>query len=232
MTGKALVALAISQALIRGLNPDIATPSGDEILARVESANTWRHLALKQYSGSRQYTLQSLRFGKQAAVAVLVNYKEMEGERYTVLTRSGSNELNGIIDKVLASEAGASVAPERARHEISPANYRVRLLGAEPAGGRSCYVLELAPKMKSPFLIVGKVWVDTGSYQVVRLEGQFAASMSILVGAPRIREEFIDVHGFRMPWHVRSVASSLLLGPTEMEIQFTNYQVLDPAPLP
>jgi hypothetical protein len=233
MSGKVLAAFAISQALICGLTPDIPTPSSDEILAGVEGANTRRHVVLKEYSGSRQYTLQSLRFGKRAAVAVLMNYKDMEGERYTVVTRSGSNQLNGVIDKVLASEAVASVAPESARHQISAANYQARLLGAETVAGRACYVLELTPRMKSPFLIVGRVWVDTGSYAVVQLEGQFAASVSILIGAPRIREEFTDVHGFWLPAHVRSVTSSLLLGPTELEIQFTNYQVGgDPAPLP
>ncbi len=128
-----------------------------------------------------------------------MNYTQYEGERYTVLTRSGSDKLNGIIDKVLASEAGASLPPEMAHHEITAANYRVRLLGTEAAAGRNCYVLELAPRIKNRFLIVGKAWVDTGSYAVVRIEGQFAASLSILVGAPHISEEFIEVGGFWLP---------------------------------
>jgi hypothetical protein len=71
---------AISQALIGTLSAASAEPSSDEILARLESENNRRHVLLKEYSGSRQYT------------------------RYTVLTRSGSDKLNGIIDKVLASE--------------------------------------------------------------------------------------------------------------------------------
>src|SRR5450432_97885 len=182
--------------LIRILTADSVAPSGDEILARVESENNRRHDLLKEYSGSRQYTLQNLRFGKQAAVAVLMRYRTVEGERYTVLTRSGSDQLNGIIDKVMASQAGASVPPENIRHQITSANYRVRLLGTEAAAGRSCYVLELAPRTKSRFLIVGKAWVDVDTYAVVRIEGQFAASFSILVGAPRISEDFIEVHGF------------------------------------
>ena len=211
--------------LIRILAADSVAPSGDEILARVESENNRRHDLLKEYSGSRQYTLQNLRFGKQAAVAVLMRYRTVEGERYTVLTRSGSDQLNGIIDKVMASQASATVPPENVRHQITSANYRVRLLGTEAAAGRSCYVLELAPRTKSRFLIVGKAWVDVDSYAVVRIEGQFAASFSILVGAPRISEDFIEVHGFWLPGHVRSVTSSLLLGPTELEIQFSNYQL-------
>jgi len=214
---------------IAGLIPTFTAypvaPSSDEILARLESENNRRRVLLKEYSGSRRYTLQNERFGKRAAVAVLMNYRQVEGERYTVLTRSGSDRLGNIIDQVLASEAGASLPPENARHEITSANYRVRLLGIEVAAGRSCYVLELAPRTKNRLLIVGRAWVDSGSYAVVRIEGQFAASLSILVGAPRISEDFVDVDGFWLPGHVRSVTSSFLLGPTELDILFSNYQL-------
>jgi RNase P/RNase MRP subunit POP5 len=126
-------------------------PSSDEILGGIERENNRRRLLLKEYSGSRQYTLQNERFGKQAAVAVLMSYRQVEGERYTVKTRSGSDTLNGIIDKVLLSEASASLPPERARHQITPANYRVRLLEIELATGRVCYVLELAPRLRNRF---------------------------------------------------------------------------------
>lgn len=211
-------------SLIPLLGAGSLAPSGDEILARIESENTRRHLVLKRYSGWREYTLENSRFGKQAAVTVLMNYNAVQGDHYTVLTRSGSDKLNGIIDRVIASEVGISLAPEMAHHEITAVNYRVHLLGTEVAAGRSCYVLALAPRSKNRFLIVGKMWVDTGTYAVVRIEGQFAASVSLLVGAPHIIEDFIEVGGFWMPSHVRSVASTFLLGPTELDILFSNYQ--------
>ena len=222
---KALLWMAISQVIVHTLAVETVTPSSDEILARLERETNRRHVLLKQYSGSRQYTMQNPRFSKQAAVAVLMNYRQVEGARFTVLTRSGSETLNGIIDQVLTSEAGASLPAESARHQITSANYRVHLLGTEAAGGRTCYVLALAPRIKNQFLIVGKAWVDAETYAVVRMEGQYAASMSILVGAPRMSEDFVEVHGFWLPGHVRSVTSSLLLGPTELDIFFSNYQL-------
>jgi hypothetical protein len=87
---KLLLVFTISQALIRTLTADPVPPSSDEILARIERENNRRRVLLKSCSGSRQYTLQNLRFGKQAAVAVAMNYRTAEGQRYTVLTRSGS----------------------------------------------------------------------------------------------------------------------------------------------
>src|SRR4051794_7901590 len=86
---KLLLVFVISQALIGNLMADSELLSGDEILARIESENNKRRALLKEYSGSRQYTMKNLRFGKQAEVAVLINYRQVEGERYTVTTRSG-----------------------------------------------------------------------------------------------------------------------------------------------
>jgi hypothetical protein len=223
--------LIILGGLLRGVTADLAELTGEEVLARLENETNRRHTLLKEYSSSRQYTLQNLRFGKQAAASVVMKFRQPEGERYTVVARSGSDRLNGIIDKIMASEAVASIPPENARHDVTAANYRVRLAGIETAGGRRCYILALAPRAKQPYLIVGKVWVDADTYAIVRMEGQFAASISMLVGAPRISEEFIEVQGFWLPGHVRSVTTSLLLGPTELEIQFSNYQV-EPAGAP
>ena len=98
------------------------------------------------------------------------------------------------------------------------------MLGTELAAGRRCYVLDLEPRAKNRYLIVGKAWVDAGTYALVRIDGRFAASLSMLVGAPHISEEFVEVRGFWLPAHVRSVASSFLLGPTELDIVFSNYQ--------
>ena len=92
--------------------------------------------------------------------------------------------------------------------------------------GRSRYVLALEPKIKSRFLIAGTAWIDAKTYGVVRIEGRFAASFSMILGAPRISEEFIDVQGFWLPSHVTSTTSSLLLGSTELEIVFSSYELV------
>jgi hypothetical protein len=222
-------ALAAGPADSRPALPD--ETAAESVLAKVELENSRRHTGLKQYSGARVYLIQNQRFGKEAAVTVSANYRAAEGERFTVVERSGSDRLNGIIDQVLSTETAESVPPANSAREISAANYRVRLLGAELAAGRNCYVLELTPRRKQRSLIVGKAWVDASSYAVLRLEGQFAASASIFLGAPRIIEDFVEVGGFWLPGHVRSMTSSLLLGPTSLEIQFSKYE-LDRAEAP
>src|SRR3954453_24185687 len=191
MKSRLVLAIFLVLVLRDGL-PAEPESSGDQILVRMESENGRRHDLLKGYSGSRRYTLQNARFGKEAAVGIEMKYRDPDGESYLVLTQSGSDKLIGIINTVLASEARASMPPEHARHQITAANYRVRLLGTNVVEGRNCYVLALTPKLKSRFLIVGRAWVDTESFGTVRIDGQFAASISILLGAPRLREEFVE----------------------------------------
>ena len=118
---KRFLVLATCLALSHGLIAESVATSADEILTRVENANGRRRDLLKRYTGSRQYRLQNARFGKEAAVGIQMKYREPEGERYTVLTQSGSDKLIGIINTVLASEARASVPPENARHQVSAA---------------------------------------------------------------------------------------------------------------
>ena len=67
--------------LIPTLTAGFVAPSSDEILGRLERENNRRHVLLKEYSGSRQYTLQNERFGKQAAVAVLMSYRRLFAEQ-------------------------------------------------------------------------------------------------------------------------------------------------------
>jgi hypothetical protein len=162
---------------ISGFAADVV-PSSDGILARVETEYNRRHILLKEYSGSRQYTLQTSAFCKQAAVAVLMNYRQLEGERYTIVTRSGSDKLNGIIDKVLLSKAGASMAPEKPAIRESRQTTGRGCSERKSRRGRNCYVLELARRTKSRYL-TGRLTPD--------------------------REEFVEVHGFWLPGHVRSV---------------------------
>ena len=61
---KLVVALAFFQVLVRTVATGSMTPSGDEILARVEIETNRRHIRLKEYSSARLYTLQNRRFGK------------------------------------------------------------------------------------------------------------------------------------------------------------------------
>jgi hypothetical protein len=145
--------------------------------------------------------------------------------RFTVLQRSGSLQLAGIVERVLASEEDISVPAKRGDHEISPANYRARFRGTETIAGRFCYVIDLLPRRKSKYLIEGTLWIDPASYGIVRLQGSPSASVSIWVGTPHITQEFSEIGGLWLPTCTRFVSSGRLLGASELEIRYTDYQI-------
>ncbi len=203
-----------------------ATPSGEEILARVADNSTKRHAV--GYSGLRRYSLRNLRFLKEATVSVGVTYRPGEGKHFTILERSGSVKLTAIVERLLASEAEASRPTRLTDHQISPANYATRLRGMETTAGRLCYVIDLTPKYKSKYLIKGTVWVDHSSYGIVRLDGFTAASLSMWVGSPQVTEEFSEIAGLWLPTYTRSVSSGFLLGTSELEIRYTDYRIIEP----
>jgi hypothetical protein len=198
-------------------------PSGGEILARLADTSSKRQAVT--YSGFQEYRLHNLRFDKEAVVLAQVSYRPIEGKRFTVLERRGCPKLAEIIEKVLASEADASRPVKLRDHEIGPSNYVAALRGLETRAGRSCYVVELIPKRKSKYLIKGIAWIDRDSYDLVRLEGATAASVSMWVGSPNIQQDFSEFGGLWLPIHTLAVSASLLLGTSELEIRYMDYIV-------
>lgn len=133
--------------------------------------------------------------------------------------------MSRILDRVLAAEEDSSRPPESDRHEFTPENYQARLLGVELKDGKECYALELLPRKKSKYLLSGKAWVDTSTYAIVRVEGRAAARVSFFLGRPFFTEEFAPVGGFWLPVHASAVSSSMLLGESELQIDYQDYQL-------
>src|SRR5215469_4121944 len=199
-----------------------SAPSGEEILASVADTT----LRAISYSGLREYKLRNIRFAKEATVTVREVHRSGERKQFTVLERSGSTRLVGIVERLLASEAEGSGPEKHYDNGINSANYEARLHGTETIAGRLCYVLDLKARHKSKYLINGTLWVDANSYGMVRLEGSTAASISIWIGTPKVVEEFSEVAGYWLPSRTRSVSSGRLLGASELEIRYTGYQVV------
>jgi len=201
------------------------TPTGDEVLARAAAASSRRHETLRTYSGMRHYSVVNRRFNMAATGTVQMSYVEGKGAHLEVLSTKGSERLGNVIHRVADSEEELSRSPERTRADLAPANYTARLLGTELAGGRSCYMLEVKPKFKSKHLIDGKAWIDSETYSLVRIEGQFAASVSAFLGRPYFTQEFAEMNGYWLPVRARATSSSFLLGSSELEVEYIGYDL-------
>lgn len=215
--------LAFGLFVIAGVGAGV---SSDEILTRVAEGSAGRQQSLG-YSSLRQYHLRNIRIAKEAKVRARVNYNSADGFQYSILDRSGSTMLAGIIEKLLAYEADESRPGNHRGHEIAPSNYCSRYRGLETEGGRPCYVLDVTPIHNDKHLIKGTLWIDAENYAVVKLEGRTSTSVSIWIGTPRITEEFTEIGGLWLPSHMRATSSGFLLGTSELEIQYSDYRIED-----
>src|SRR5215472_12525653 len=200
-----------------------ADPSAYEILAAVARNSAMRHQAV--YSGVRQYSIHNLRFDKSASVEVRITAQPAKGKQFTIVSRSGCGKLIDVVETLISTEADAGRPNETRGHEICPSNYHASLTGSETVAGRDCWVLALKPKVRNKYLIDGTAWVDKSSCALVRLDGTTASRVSMWVGTPHIIEEFAPVGGIWLPRHTVSESRSVLLGVSQLDIRYTDYDV-------
>jgi hypothetical protein len=197
--------------------------STEDVLAGAARNSALRHKIA--YTSTREYLIKNLRFGKSAEVGVRVISEPGRGKQLTVANSSGSTKLIHVIETLLSSEADESKPGRAGSHEIGPSNYRATIRGSATVAGRECWVLSLIPKVKSKYLVNGTVWIEKSSYGLVRLDGDTAASVSVWVGKPHVVEDFAPIHGVWMAIHTVSKSNSFLLGESELEIQYSNYEL-------
>jgi hypothetical protein len=195
----------------------------DDVVTRMLEAEEKKAAATQCYTGTRRYHIRNDRFGQQAEMLVEVIAKP-GGKQFRVLSSSGAESMHRrVFDKLLKGETEAS--REQASNRIDRTNYDFALAGQETLRGRRTYVLELRPKEKKKYLVEGKIWVDAQDFQVVRLEGRPAASLSFWVGRPQLTFDYDKVDGHWMTTRNRTFAKSRLMGATELTIEFQRYDL-------
>ena len=151
-----------------------------DLIKRIDAAEISREANLNGYTVTEHYSV--FRHGDarpDAETMVQTVYKKGQGKEYTVTSRNGSSLLQKyLIDRVLREEADVSKAGHRDAILVTSANYDMAFERAESLLERSCLVLKLTPKRKSPYLIDGLAWVDAANYHLVRVDGKLSANPS------------------------------------------------------
>ena len=101
----------------------------------------------------------------------------------------------------------------------------MHLIGEEKIGDTPCLALELMPKRKSPHLLAGKLWVDSRSKAVVRIDGQPLVGVSFFEGRPEVVRDYVLIDGFALAQRSHATSAGLIQGKTEITIVYDNYVV-------
>jgi hypothetical protein len=196
------------------------------VLSRMAEKDQDRAALLKTYTSLRSYGLENRRFGTKAEVRARMSFEQPGKKAFEILFEQGSGIVRKrVLQRMIKEELEASREQIRISTAITPANYTFRLLGTAEAEGRSCYLLEAAPKRRGKFLLRGRIWVDAAEFAIVRIEGSPAQNPSFLIR----KTVFVHTYGkfgpFWLPVSNRSDTDVLIYGKTEVKVAYSAYVV-------
>ncbi len=203
----------------------VASPSADEVIARMFARDSVRESLEGGYVGSREYTLENERFNKRAAMTVAI-FGDADGTKhFQVVSEEGWKGANKhVFHKMLESESESSIPETRPKTRIVPGNYEFSLVGSEVIAGRPAYVIEAIPKRSDRYLFRGRIWVDAEDYALARVEGQPAKNPSFWIHSVHFAQQYQKNGPFWFPASTTSVTEARVFGTTRVSIRYFDYR--------
>jgi hypothetical protein len=200
----------------------------DNVTMHVEAVIRARFEHITKYVVREHYAV--FRNGAAEAAAeqtVQVTYQKSTGITYTTVSKVGSSMwLTRAIEPALESEREVNDVTTRHQVMLTADNYEFEVAPArDSVNGRDCFVLDLKPRRKSPYLLDGKAWVDAKTYLLVRIRGTQSRSSSLLAGLPLVTRDFAHINGFAMVVHEEIEVHTFLFGQTVIKIDYDGYDI-------
>lgn len=216
-------------ALAQGKPPALTV---DQIAARLEAANASRDAALRRYGNRREMTVKvqgDLGAG-QATETVDMTYTAPGHKVFRIVSAEGPQLLRDtVFQRAIDAEADAATADAKRQSALTRQNYTMQLVGEQQQPAGDCYVLQVTPHTASPYAYVGRVWVQTPDFAVVRIEGKPAQDVSMFVTAGQFTSTFTKTGKFYFPSETTSTSQIRMGGTASLTIRYGPTQVLDAA---
>jgi len=206
----------------------------EQVARRLQENNAQRATALRQFNGTRIYTMQYRGFpsDRDAEMVVSVKYRAPDSKEFTVLSQTGSKFIiDHVLKKLLEGEQEAANEENRRNTALSSENYDFTLAGYENTPQGAQYVLNLLPKTKNKYLYRGKIWVDAKDFAVVRIEAEPAKNPSFWIKKTEVKHRYVKVNDFWLPAENRTESVIRLGGTATLSIEYKDYKITSAAPL-
>jgi hypothetical protein len=206
--------------------------SAAEVVHKLEARNLARAAALRQFEGTRTYTLHHRGFPKSldAEMVVQLDYQAPSSKEFKIISQSGSKFIQDrVFKRMIESEREA--AKDQDHNALNESNYTFEMADFEhtPEGNR--YVLTVTPRTKNKFLYRGKIWVDATDFAVVKIEGEPAQNPSFFIKRTEVKHRYQKVGDFWLPAENHTVSYLRFGGHAELSIEYQNYKILAADPL-
>ena len=203
-----------------GAQANTGSPDVNAIVSRMMTAQRQNKAHERAFTVKRGYLLLDKKEQPKAQVVANITVLPPNNKQYSIESSSG-----GMGEKVLRDVLNKETEPPKdaQKKEISPDNYNFQLLGEETLEGRRCYLLALNPKREEKDLLKGKLWVDSASYNIVRLEGSPVKTPSWWIHDLYILMNFTEVDGMWLRTFTHAVANVRFKGKYVMESRDLEY---------
>jgi len=197
-------------------------PTVDEILDRMKAHDEWQRLYLIEYQAQRRFSATNLKFKEDAMLEVRTTFRRPDTLESRVLRAEGSKFIRErVFDKILEAEIEAQSTHTKQQIDIVPANYSFTYFGREECADRQCYRLGIVPKRKDKYLIDGQIWIDTGDWGIVRIQGSPAKRPSFWTRQTQIDRRYKRINGMWLTDRLESISDVLIAGRSSLTIQYS-----------
>lgn len=198
----------------------------DRLFAEMLRQNERRTAALAEYIALRTYDVKDPKGKLHAEEVGRMEFRAPDKKTFTITSEQGSGLVRRLaLSPLIDSEIRAASGKEHHDSTISPANYRLELLGEQQVGPYRCFVAQAIPKRVEKYLFVGKVWIDTADYAVVRIEGHPAAHLSFWVKSAEFVRQYQRIDGFWLPQKDETFVQVRLYGHKVLTINHADYVI-------
>jgi hypothetical protein len=168
--------------------------STETVVSRMTEVQYKNRHAIRPYIVTREYKLFDDKSSKaDSQVLAEVSFVPPGSKQYEIKQTQGSGRGEKVVRKVLAHER--EMAGDWEESALTERNYTFQLVSEEQLGGRDCYVLTIEPRRESKDLIRGKVWIDSETYNPLRMVGEPAKNPSWWVKRVELSLTFSNVDG-------------------------------------
>jgi hypothetical protein len=203
--------------------------SAEEIVIRVMQHDAQRRIALAEYGSVRTYRMEYKGpIGeRQAQMRVRMDFSAPDRKRFTVVSESGSTIFcHQVLRKLMEGEQEGALEANHLRSMLSPANYRLKLLGEEQLDGLPAWVLEAIPREENRFSYKGKVWVSKEDYAIMRIVGSPAKNPSWLMGSSTFDYRYARTGEFWLPQRNDTVSHLRIGGEITLAVDYGQYRIV------
>ncbi len=196
----------------------------DEIFQELVRRNQIRSDELREYTANRAYRVSDPSGKIDAAKEGRMDFHAPGLKRFTTTGEQGSGIVRRLaLNPLISSEIKTAAGKDHRDSSISPANYRLKLLGEEDLRNYRCYVLRATPTRVDKYLFEGRIWVDKQDFAVVRIEGHPAANLSFWIKRADFVRDYQRVDGFWLPLRDETVVQVRIYGRKVLTIDHQEY---------